>query len=134
MFQPLYVGRYSKPWDRVLGRTTCRRLAPVPLSKSPSGRSLNSPSNWSPGPITSVGLKQQTACIPDGDFDCGKSSDSPQHPVPVPRAANSSASCSILEATQLLIYIETLLNWSEGLMLCVRYCYFVCQPTNQPTN
>src|SRR5690606_17422566 len=72
------------------GRTACRCCAPVPLAVSGYGRTLNSPGDWSPGPITSVGCKQQSACIPYSDTARGKQSDSPRVPTHAARGSDSA--------------------------------------------
>ncbi len=69
------------------GLSTCRCCAPGPLSRSSSGRTLNSRDGSSPGRTTSVPLKQQSACTPDHAPACGTYSESP---LRVPTAPNGS--------------------------------------------
>lgn len=78
-------GRRLGAGARGVGLTTCRCCASVPLSILISGRPVNSPGDWSPGPITSVGLKQHRACIPDIRTACGKQSESPTPLDPAPK-------------------------------------------------
>src|SRR5690606_22397817 len=63
----------------VVGLSTCRCCAPVPLSGDSYGRTLNSRGGSPPGRTTSAPVKQQGACIPTLSPARGKYSDPPDH-------------------------------------------------------